>query len=201
MTAYRKRPPPAYLVYASDDLAKSSYYGLSVSERGLLDSMQRVAWVEEEIPKDAGLLARVVRLPEQEVRESLSKSVLAHFEDAKDRPGFLRSIELGRQMENIRESREAMSTGGKKGAQTTNRTRTRESARRAAAESTCSRYLVSDPAGYGARSDQGPDRNEVNGSETKRTTVFSEKRAKSGDLGKHSDWIDDFEHGQSTPEF
>lgn len=43
MSHCRKRRPPAYQVYAADYPARSLYFPLLVSERGLLDSMQR-AW-------------------------------------------------------------------------------------------------------------------------------------------------------------
>ncbi len=38
------RAPPAFQVYASDDLANADYYLLSLAERGLLDAMRRAAW-------------------------------------------------------------------------------------------------------------------------------------------------------------
>jgi hypothetical protein len=66
------RRPPAYQVYASDELAKESYYGLSAGEQGVLDSMQRACWVEDTVPKDARLLARVIRLEEDDLCQFLT---------------------------------------------------------------------------------------------------------------------------------
>lgn len=60
------RRPPAYQVYASDDLANEAYFGLTAGERGVLDSMQRACWVNDTVPSDRRLLAFVLHLTEVE---------------------------------------------------------------------------------------------------------------------------------------
>ncbi len=114
------RPPPAYNVYASDDLASSRYYGLSVGERGLLDSMNRAWWVERHLPRNPILLARVVRLDTTEVEKYLTPSVLRHFVADEVVPDELHSVELQRQFNHVLEIREKQAIGGKIGAQKTN---------------------------------------------------------------------------------
>jgi hypothetical protein len=46
------RAAPSYATYASDDLARMTWYGLSAGERGLLESMARVYWYDEYLPSD-----------------------------------------------------------------------------------------------------------------------------------------------------
>jgi uncharacterized protein YdaU (DUF1376 family) len=117
------RPPPAYQVYASDDLAKTDYYGLSAGERGVLDSMQRVYWVEGRLPTDTRLLALVLRLDENEVHKHFTDAVRRHFESDDGDPAVLHSIELRRQKLENQARREQQSKGGKAGAAITNRNR------------------------------------------------------------------------------
>jgi hypothetical protein len=114
------RRPPAYQVYAADDLAREWYYGLSAGERGVLDSMHRACWVEDTVPKDPQLLARVVRLEHKDLCQCLTDRVLAHFKLDADNPERLRSLELTRQMTNLMVVRERQRQGGKEGAKITN---------------------------------------------------------------------------------
>ena len=107
-------------MYASDDLARISYFGLSVAERGLLDSMARAYWVSGSVPKDPRLLALVVRLPEADVKVSLTPAVLEHFQAAETDANSLHHIELRRQLQNIQLVRDKQSEGGAIGAQMTN---------------------------------------------------------------------------------
>ena len=107
-------------MYASDDLARISYFGLSVAERGLLDSMARAYWVSGSVPKDPRLLALVVRLPEADVKVSLTPAVLEHFQAAETDANSLHHIELRRQLQNIALVRDKQSEGGAIGAQMTN---------------------------------------------------------------------------------
>jgi hypothetical protein len=120
------RPPPAYQVYAADDLARSEYYGLSSGERGLLDSMQRAYWAEGSLLRDPKLLARALRLDETEVREYLTEAVLRHFESDESDPTRLHSKELQRQKLNYQVLRERQREGGRVGAAMTNRKHNRE---------------------------------------------------------------------------
>ena len=115
--AHDKRPPPWYRTFASDDLSSSCYFGLSVGERGLLDSMARAYWCEGPLPESPRLLAALVRLPESEVTQSFTGGVLAHFERVN---GSLVHRELARQRRQSDAARNAMSEGGSKGARAAN---------------------------------------------------------------------------------
>ena len=60
------RRPPAFQVYAADELASVSYYALSLAERGVLDAMRRVIWCDDAIPADPEGIALAIRRPEEE---------------------------------------------------------------------------------------------------------------------------------------
>lgn len=125
MSDERKRRPPAYQVYAADDLAGSRYYPLSAGERGVLDSMLRACWVDDTVPSDPGHLALALRLQETDLRGFLTPRVLQHFEQDGADPKRLRSRELTRQMANLMEVRERQRQGGREGAKITNSSRTK----------------------------------------------------------------------------
>lgn len=109
----RPRKAPAYLVYASDDLANQAYYALELNERGLLDSMRRGCWVAADgtVPADPAELAIVVRRPESEVRAALSPRLLALFQETRD--GALFDPELREQREATERVRNAQSEGAR----------------------------------------------------------------------------------------
>lgn len=107
-----KRNPPAFQVYAADDLARESYFGLSLSERGLLDAMRRACWVSEDgtVPAAPAALAIVVRSSEDDVRRALTPRVLHWFQRTDD-GGRLFDPELRRQLTAAISRREGMSHG------------------------------------------------------------------------------------------
>lgn len=115
------RPPPSFVAYASDDLSAARYYLMSAGERGLKHSMDLVWWVDGHLPSEPALLALALRLREADVAPFLTPSVLAFFRRDERDPSTLHSIELERQMNNIRVMREKQSEGGKLGADLTNK--------------------------------------------------------------------------------
>lgn len=119
------RPPPAFLTYASDDLAASRYYRLSAGERGLLASMNAAYWAEQGrgLPRQPILLARVTRLDMSEVEQFLTEAVLVHFVADPVDSDLLHSVELQRQARNVLATREKQSAGGQIGALLTNAAR------------------------------------------------------------------------------
>lgn len=119
----RKRDVPWFKVFAANDMASARFYGLSVGERGLLDSMQRCCWNDGSVPRNARLLARVVRLEEIEVKESLTDAVLAYFVADEHDAEMLRSIEIDRQLDELAVIREKQRKGGMLGARITNSTK------------------------------------------------------------------------------
>lgn len=164
MTDTFKRPPPGYLVYASDSLASSSFFGLSAGERGLLSSMQMAYWCEggRGIPRNPILLSRTVRLDTAEVERFLTPQVLLHFETDSVDPDTLHCTELQRQLNNVRIAREKMADGGRKGAATTNNQRDgRRKPRRSKPLQQPAGHPASnhagDPASHPAGSSRGPE--------------------------------------------
>ena len=117
MSVEQRRRPPAYQVYAADDLASSRFYALSAGERGVLDSMLRACWVDDAVPSDPRLLALVLRLQEIDLLPFLTEAVLVHFENDSANPGSLRSRELTRQMMNLMAVRERQRARGQRGRQ------------------------------------------------------------------------------------
>lgn len=117
MTSLRR--PPAFQVYAADELAAATYYSLSLAERGLLDAMRRVVWCDDGIPADPAGIALAIRRTEGETRDALTPRVLAHFEPIAGSPGLLTCPELSRQMTRLLALRAKQS----KAAASTNATR------------------------------------------------------------------------------
>jgi hypothetical protein len=118
VTAKALRAAPSYATYASDDLARAAWYGLTAGQRGLLESMARAYWVDGGLPREPRLLPLACRLDPSEVEQVLADAVLAHFEA--DAEGRLHHVELRRQLQNIAITREKQSEGGKVGANITN---------------------------------------------------------------------------------
>ena len=106
------RAPPAFQVYASDDLASSRYFLLPLAQRGLLDAMRRACWVDIEgsVPRDPAQLALVVRCSEADVREALTPQVLAWFAVGPD-PTRLVDPDLQRQMAELMDRRQRQRAG------------------------------------------------------------------------------------------
>lgn len=106
------RAPPAFQVYASDDLASADYYLLSLAERGLLDAMRRACWVDREgaIPRDPEQLAIAIRRPTAEVRAALTPQVLRWFRQGTDK-SCLVEPDLQRQMLELMDRRHKQSQG------------------------------------------------------------------------------------------
>ena len=106
------RRPPAFQVYASDDLASPDYYHLSLAERGLIDAMRRVCWVDRDgaIPRDPDAIAIAIRRPAAEVRLALTAQVLRWFAPGAD-ASCLVEPDLQAQRERNRVHRERMSAG------------------------------------------------------------------------------------------
>lgn len=107
MSGRAMRKAPAFQVYAADDLAARSYYALPLDQRGLVDAMLRVAWVDGAVPRSADSIALAVRRPLAEVRAALTPGVLAHFTVHGADPTILVSPELERQREGQALRREA----------------------------------------------------------------------------------------------
>ena len=114
--AKRIRPAPAFQEYASDMLANSRYRTMSLSERGLLDTMRRECWVNESIPKELQELAAYLGKSHEEVSANLSIRVLSFFRERHDQ---LVCPELVAYRAGLEEKSKRMSEGGKRGGKST----------------------------------------------------------------------------------
>ena len=108
------RAPPAYEQYASDLLANEHYRLMSLSERGLLETLRLQCWVSGSIPKDCPLLSRLTGIPEGHVSETLTARVLSFFESSSSER--LVCPELLKQRERMDERRAERTRSGRKGA-------------------------------------------------------------------------------------
>lgn len=161
---------PAYLTYASDDLASEKYCRMSALERGVLDAMRRAQWVSEDgsIPADIEGLAFVTRLPEEEVRLALrSTRLLSYFEEANGRL-------IERDLRGQRADRTAIRQKQIKAANDTNA----EIAARKAAEQAKSAESVASPRLQGTVSDTVSDTVTVAVSDTESGTVLNRTEKK-----------------------
>lgn len=109
-----RRPAPWYRTFAADDLASSSWYGLTLAERGLLDSLARLTWIDGGAPDDLRLLALAARASEGDVCAALTDAVRAHLAPGPT-PGTIAVAEIVRQRAEVAEARAKMAAGGRKG--------------------------------------------------------------------------------------
>lgn len=110
------RPPPAYQEYASDMLANMQYRMMSLSERGLLDTMRRECWVNKQVPMKEDDLANYLRIDRAEIEACLTSRVLSFFVD---RAQFLICPELEHYREELLARQQKMAAGGQKGGEAT----------------------------------------------------------------------------------
>ncbi len=116
MNSKKIRPAPAYQEYASDMLANAKYRMMSLSERGLLDTMRKECWVNHRVPKNPEELARYLGVEIKEINQNLSEKVLSFFKEVE---GELICTELEDYRLNQQERERKMSEGGRKGGKNT----------------------------------------------------------------------------------
>lgn len=116
MNSKKIRPAPAYQEYASDMLANAKYRMMSLSERGLLDTMRKECWVNHKVPKNPEELARYLGFETKEINQNLSERVLSFFKEIE---GELICTELEDYRQNQQERERKMSEGGRKGGKNT----------------------------------------------------------------------------------
>lgn len=110
------RRPPAFQLYASDLLADRRFLLMTAAERGLLLSMRAACWVGDEVPRDPGLLARIVGLPLAEVEAALSDAVLSFFAEVPNGTNSsLHDPELAAQMQRLLARRTERAESGRRG--------------------------------------------------------------------------------------
>jgi len=161
----QKRQLPAYLEYASDVLANFHYRVMSLAERGLWDTLRKECWVNNRVPADPVILAKMLNLTSMEVRHNLTPSLLSFFEL---KGAFYYCPELDNYKLGVLRNREKMSKGGAKGGHKTQRA-IRE------AKASLEGEL------------KGLNRDEMKRREKKRVTLGSDV------VEEHKEWIDELD--------
>ncbi|MEB3315637.1 MAG: hypothetical protein VKK32_05450 [Candidatus Melainabacteria bacterium] len=72
---------PAFQLYASDLIADRRWRSMSLNERGLKSTLDCECWVNNSVPSNIPLLAKILGFPEQEIRSSLSENVMSFFKE------------------------------------------------------------------------------------------------------------------------
>ena len=106
------RPPPAYQFYPSNVMSSIQYRTMSLSERGLMMSMQCECWVNNSVPSDVTLLAKILSYTEDEVRKALTSNVMQFFFREEDK---IICPELIAYRQKLDEARMKQIEGGKEG--------------------------------------------------------------------------------------
>ena len=115
----QNRNAPAYQEYAASMLARSDFRVLGLAARGLLYTLRLECWVNFRLPREPARLARVLRLPLEEVERALSE-LCAFFEFLVEE---LRCPELDDYRCHLDERRQRQAAGGRAGAAKTNSAR------------------------------------------------------------------------------
>ena len=113
----QNRKPPAYQEYASELLANKHFRLMSLAERGLLYTLKLECWANISVPSKNEELAKYLSLTLNEFTDAYSARIQAFIEVKGD---DLRIPEIDDYRNHLNERREKQSTGGKKGARTTN---------------------------------------------------------------------------------
>lgn len=113
----QNRKPPAFQVYAADELSRRSFKLATLAERGLIYTIKNECWVNGSVPADPIQLAKYLGIPEDELELSLTENVLSYFQKDGD---SLICPELEDYRKHLDEIRIKKSEGGKQGAKTTN---------------------------------------------------------------------------------
>jgi hypothetical protein len=111
------RKAPAYQEYAADVLANAQFRLMTLSERGLLDTIRRECWVNGSVPMQPTHMAKYLGFTEIEISKNLTRSVLSFFDVAED--GNLRCPELDLYREMLNTRHKALSDGGGAGGRKT----------------------------------------------------------------------------------
>lgn len=111
-----RRPAPAYQEFASDMLAKREFRLLGFPEKGLLWQMKLECWVNKSLPSKKSEFAKMFSIDENAVEYLLTPNVLSFFHEI---DGSLFCTELEAYRENLEATKLALSEGGKKGGQAT----------------------------------------------------------------------------------
>ena len=107
------RRPPAFQFYPSNVMSTIQYRAMTLAERGLMMSMQSECWVNDFVPSDNKLLAKILGYSEKEIEECLTPNVMHFF--FKDNEKII-CPELIAYRNKLDERQRLQIEGGKKGA-------------------------------------------------------------------------------------
>ena len=167
-----KRGLPAYLEYASDILASINYRLMSLSERGLWDTMRKECWVNGKVPAKLDDLAQILNLPVDVVKSNLTDRVVSFF---LQRDGFFTCPELDNYKALKLNSRDAMAEGGARGGRKTQND-------------------IREAKGTLKGGHKPLNRNEMNRTDVSRREWKRKESPRTVDSSpEHQEWIDDYE--------
>lgn len=106
------RRPPAFQFYPSNVMSSIQYRTMSLAERGLMMSIQNECWVNNSVPSDVKLLAKILSYSEDEVRNNLTENVMHFFYKDNDK---IICPELIAYSQKLDAKRNAQVEGGKEG--------------------------------------------------------------------------------------
>lgn len=110
-------PAPCYLVYAANTLAGRPFRQADLAARGLIHTMELECWVNHRLPHDPADLAKFLGIAANEINAALP-AAMAFFNI--DGEGIY-SPRLEDYRQHLNEIRAKQKTGGKKGADITNK--------------------------------------------------------------------------------
>jgi len=169
------RKAPAYQEYAADVLADARYRMMTLSERGIWDTLRKECWVNGSVPSDTEELSRLLRLPVGELDSVLTKDVRSYFEVIEDR---IICTELEKYRKELDERRQKKIDGGKIGGQ---RSQLKRRTAEAIAKGTLKYHLKPLSKGESSRDEQS--RVEVRG-------II--------DSISNQEWLDDYEKSEDA---
>lgn len=108
----QNRPPPAYQEYAASMLSNNNFRMMGLDARGLLYTLRLEYWVENPLPSDPVILAKILRLDPDSLCQALREiGDLIAIEGQ-----MIKIPELDNYRKHLAEVREKQSSGGREGA-------------------------------------------------------------------------------------
>jgi uncharacterized protein YdaU (DUF1376 family) len=174
------RRPPAFQFYPSNVMSSIQYRTMSLSERGLMMSMQCECWVNDSVPSDAALLAKILSYTEEEVRNALTPNVMQFFFREEDK---IICPELIAYRQKLDEAKRKQSEGGKEGQ------------RRKKEKDVTPSYLEGSPEG--SLVEHNLSENNLLKPITRESVIRKGRFTKENNPEKHQDFIDDMDNAES----
>lgn len=174
------RRPPAFQFYPSNIMSTIQYRTMTLAERGLMMSMQNECWVNDFVPSDNKLLAKILGYSEKEIEECLTPNVMHFF--FKDNEKII-CPELIAYRNKLDERQRLQIEGGKKGA-----LRKKE-------KEVNSSYPQGIPEG--SLVENNLIENNLIKHTTKEQVFREEELAEENSLAEHKEWIEDMDKAES----